>query len=446
MTSEVIISIKWRIQMNKKIIFLLLLSLISTIASASTTSLYDITNPALIMQYINTHSVIIYLFTFFIMGILLSFTPCVLPMVPILSGIIVGQKQTTSKKAFLLSLSYVFGMAITYALAGMAAGYLGSTIQTLMQKPIILIAFSMIFIAMGLSMIGIYDIKMPQAISNRLSVSNTKQNYLAVAFMGVLSTLIASPCVTAPLIGVLTFIGQSGKAALGGLILFIMALGMGLPLLLVGAGFGKFLPNSGLWMMKIKSVFGFMMFAIALYLLSRLLPTTLSVIVASLLIVAFVDTMFDFKYKTIIASAIGIAITATYFDLNRMPQHQANNANFTTIHTLGKLQEQLVDAKINHKPVFVEFFASWCSDCQAMDSVVFNNKSVIDLMKPYQRVKVDISDNSKEVQEIKRVYGIFGTPTMIFFKSNGYKQDKLTSVGFTNVAKLNQLLKQGLSD
>lgn len=430
--------------MNKKIIIFLMMALFSTIVSAKSTSLYNISNPDLIMQYINTHSVIIYLLTFFALGLLLSFTPCVLPMVPILSGIIVGQKSPNPTKAFLLSLAYVLGMAITYALAGMLAGYLGSTVQTLMQKPIIIVFFALIFISMALSMIGYYDIKMPEFISRNINLSSTKQSYLAVGLMGVLSTLIASPCVTAPLIGVLTFISQTGKAALGGMILFVMALGMGLPLLLVGSGFGKFLPKSGQWMITIKAVFGYMMFAIALYLLARILPSTLVLILSGILIAAMIMNLFNFKYKNLVAVTVAISSVVMFHNETIQP-NSLKTTNFIQVSSLDALKTQLAKSKKDHKPAFVEFYASWCSDCKAMDSAVFNQQSVQLALEPYSKIKVDISENSDQSKELKQAYKIYGTPTLLLFSKDGKKLDSLTSVGYTNAKKLKEMLTKGNS-
>jgi thioredoxin:protein disulfide reductase len=218
------------------------------------------------------------LLIFFGLGLLLSFTPCVLPMIPVLSGIIVGHDKISTQKAFGLSLSYVLSMAFTYALIGVTVALLGENLQITMQSPVMITLFSGVFVTLSLSMFGLFDLKLPVSWQAKLAQVTRQQSsghYLSAAIMGCLSTLVLSPCVTAPLVGALGYIAQTGNLILGGSALFVMGLGMGSPLLLIGTSAGKWLPKAGVWMNAVKSFFGMLLLAVAIYLLTRILPATL---------------------------------------------------------------------------------------------------------------------------------------------------------------------------
>ena len=426
-----------------------------SVAHASPLS-FDTVNPANVMAFIQGHSALVYLSTFFGIGILLAFTPCVLPMIPILSGIIIGQESLTTPKAFKLSLSYVLGMAITYAMAGMLASWMGSTLQTAMQTPTIIICFSFILVLMALSMFDLFEIRMPAAISFRLSAASRKgsgKNYLSVGLLGVVSTLVVSPCVTAPLIGILSYIGQQGEVAMGGLILFVMALGMGFPLLLVGAGYGKILPKTGIWMLKIKKLFGFIMLVIAIWMLSRILSEIMvnllwaAVLIGGSISMGSLQTQ-DKKagkifqtFGVLVIIAGGVIAYNTFASEYSVPVNlQSVTQPFTTVHSQSELNEKLKAAKLTDKPVFVEFYASWCSDCQAMDKGVFNQPDIQHLMAEFKTIRVDISENTDEVKRIKNTYAIYGIPTLLFFDSKGNKMVAMNSAGFVSKAKMLDLL------
>ena len=415
-------------------------------------------SPQGVMQFLQGHSMVVYLSAFFGLGILLAFTPCVLPMVPILSGVIVGQKQLSTAHAFKLSLSYVLGMALTYALAGMAAGLMGSTIQTLMQTPWVIISFSLVFAIMALSMFGLFEFRLPSHLSSRLSHYHQpgKRNYFSVALMGVISTLVVSPCVTAPLVGVLTYIGQQGEVLTGGLILFVMALGMGLPLLLVGTGYGSLLPKAGVWMVKIKQVFAFMMLAMAIWLLARILPETIIHLLSAALLIGVSISLGAFKTtaqkaaKLFKVIGLGVFIVSGVVTYNTVAAQlipsSAKSINkmssFIVVHSQAELNQQLSKAKALHKIAFVEFFAAWCSDCQAMDAHVFNQADIQKAMQGLVNIRVDISDNTPAVLAIKKHYGIYGVPTMMFFDEHGKRLAKLYSVGLIDKAKMQALLAE----
>ncbi|RMD70192.1 MAG: protein-disulfide reductase DsbD, partial [Gammaproteobacteria bacterium] len=235
-----------------------------------------------IARYLRSGSTWLILTSFFIFGLLLAFTPCVFPMIPILSSIIVGQgKDITTGRAFILSLVYVLAMAVTYTLAGVIAGYFGQNLQAAFQNPWVIGAFSLIFVLLALSMFGFYELQLPSSLQSRLSEISGRQKggtLIGVAIMGFLSALIVGPCVAPPLAGALIYIGQTGDAVLGGMALFALSLGMGAPLLIVGTSAGKLLPKAGPWMDAVKAVFGVLLLAVAIWLLERILPAPLTML------------------------------------------------------------------------------------------------------------------------------------------------------------------------
>lgn len=432
----------------KKLILSLLAAFMSYSAFASGLG----SNPADTMMFIQNHSPIFYLTIFFGLGVLLAFTPCVLPMVPILSSIITGQGAHTGSQAFKLSLGYVLGMAVTYAIAGMLAGWLGSTVQTLMQQPIIIGCFSLLFILMALWLLGIFEFRFP--VFARFTPKRSRQHgILSATLMGVLSTLVVSPCVTAPLIGILTYIAQSNHIFQGGLLLFVLALGMGLPLLLFGAGYGRFLPGSGSWMIRVKQVFAIMMFAMAVWLLSRVVPQfwidLLWIVV--LLLNAWVFGAFRQEQGLGGRLMQGIALLSimgagalTYQSFTSTPVIESVSPRipFVGVHTLKEVNAKLAEAKANNERVFIEFFAGWCSDCQAMEKHVFNQTEVIHAMQGSVNLRVDISEKTDEVAKIRQAFHIYGIPTMLFYDNQGQQLTHLNSVGQISKEKTLQLLAQ----
>lgn len=456
--------LKW-----KSVGLALLLSLWALAVNAQDAGILSVlgsSNPAAISQLIQSHHLFFYIGIFFVLGLFLAFTPCVLPMVPILSGIIVGQDDLSTNKAFRLSVAYVMGMAVTYAIAGMIAGMLGSSIQAMMQQSWVIVLFSLIFVLMALSMFGLFELRLPAQFNTQLSSmgqSSSKKTYINVFLMGVLSTLVVSPCVTAPLVGVLSYIGQTGQVMMGGLILFVMAIGMGIPLLLVGAGQGRFLPKTGAWMNEIKVFFGVLMLAMAIWMLSRALaPTVIQFMWAGLLIIASIalgalDTSIEQgrakKVKQGVMFFFLIAGSGMLFSLitatpaSKMTSPQAVVAPATTplfrkVATLDDLNRQLANAKARHQAAFIEFFATWCSDCQAMDKLVFSDPSVRRAMQPSLNLRVDISNDTFEVKKIKKAFQIYGTPTMVFYNDKGEAIEKLRSAGFVQKSKFIENIQQ----
>jgi thiol:disulfide interchange protein DsbD len=444
----------------KKVINLFSILILMSFAHSvwSYTAGFDSANPETVMHFIQANNALVYLSAFFGLGILLAFTPCVLPMVPILSGIIVGQNSLSPAKAFKLSLSYVIGMALTYALAGMLAGFMGSTLQTMMQRPSVIIGFSLIFVFMALSMFGYFELRLPASVHAKLTGvdhSNPKRSYLSVGLMGMLSTLVVSPCVTAPLIGVLSYIGQNGQVLMGGVILFVMALGMGIPLLIVGSGYGSLLPKTGPWMLKIKQFFGFVMLGIALWMVSRILDTVLVKVLWAVLLIGGsvclgslktpknkIGLLFQCAGVVVIISGGIILYNLAVVNSQQTTRSIATEAPFLEVSTLKEVQQQLEQAKRENKVVFVDFSANWCSDCQNMDSKVFNQPQITKAMSGLINIKVDISDNTAEVELIKKTFAIYGTPTLIFFDSMGNKINDMDAVGFVPQNKMLELLNK----
>lgn len=406
-------------------------------------------HPADLSLFIQSHHPLIYLAAFFGLGILLAFTPCVLPMVPILSGIITGQGAITGKRAWQISLAYVIGMSITYALAGMMAAYFGSTVQTLMQQPLILLSFSILFIGMALWLLDLFQLPLSMAIK---PIKMKRLGLCSAALMGGLSTLIVSPCVTAPLIGVLTYIAESGHVLQGGILLFTLAIGMGLPLLIVGAGYGKLLPKAGPWMVRVKHLFAIMMVAMAVTLLGRILPPNALILLwaAFLVFTAFVlrlkletSTLLERAFQGLAIFALMSAGALAYKGLRPPVSLQPVSAHtFVKANTLAEIHHQLALAKKHHQAVFIEFFASWCSDCQAMDHHVFNQPNVIVALQDTVNLRVSVGEKTDAVAAIKKAFRIYGIPTMAFYQPNGNRLSAMTSVGPVSQDEMLQLLMQ----
>ncbi|QRN03258.1 protein-disulfide reductase DsbD [Legionella sp. MW5194] len=417
-------------------------------------------NPAVIMHFIEHHNALIYLSAFFGLGLLLSFTPCVLPMIPILSGILVGRDSLSTRQAFKLSLSYVIGMAATYAAAGVMAGYLGSTLQTAMQQPVIILSFSALFVVMGLSMAGLFELRLPQALQQRFKSLNQrgKFGYTGAMLMGIASTLVVSPCVTAPLIGVLTYISQKGQPAQGGLILLVMAAGMGMPLLLLGSGYGSLLPKTGAWMLKIKKCFALLLFAMAIWMASRILPDSLiQLLWASLFVFGslFLGCLQSVAHKGAVwLKGLGVAsimaggmlahaaLMPLIAPATSQRQHTLKQTVFVAANSMAAIEKQLEHARSQHKPALLVFTASWCSACQALESRVLNQPSLRSSLNGVLNLKIDISQSNPTTDEIKQAFAIYGTPTLLFIDREGQVVDDLSAVGFINQQALSDRIHQ----
>lgn len=431
---------------------LLFVGLVQVASASNFLSLMSSSNPAELSALIQSHSIFYYWLIFFGIGIFLAFTPCVLPMVPILSGVIAKQGSQQTKRSALLAFYYVMGMAVSYAIAGMLAGYLGSSLQSMLQTPLVIIAFSLLMILMGLALLDMVQLKMPQALSKLMPQTQTKSSALGIFMMGAISTLVVSPCVTAPLIGILTFISQSGQVMLGGSVLFVMALGMGLPLILFAAGQGALLPKAGSWMVIIKILFAYMMFGISLWLSSRVLSTSVIQIAYIALVFAFIIHLASsINSTTKTALKGGICLSLTVFGTlmlwplvksQSVTPTKSAQVEFTQMTQPKPLKEALIAASSAHKPVFLEFHASWCEDCVAMENKVFNDPAVISALGRFERLQVDVSDNTPTVALLKKAYHVYGTPMLLFYDSKGQALTSLNAAGFVNRDAFLTLLKK----
>ncbi len=410
--------------------------------------------------------------SFFGIGLLLAFTPCVFPMIPILSGILIGQgKQLTTSHAFLLSLVYVLAMALTYTVAGVLAGLFGANLQAAFQNPWAISAFALIFIALSLSMFGFYELQMPSAIQSKLTkISNSRKggSFASVAIMGVLSALIVGPCVAAPLAGALIYIGSSGDAVLGGLALFAMSLGMGAPLLAVGASAGKLLPKAGAWMDGVKAVFGVMLLAVAVWMLERILPGTVSMLLWSLLFIfsavylgAF-DRVSDIGGWQRFRKACGIAffiygifvmlgavsgggdvtrpLHGTSLLVTKAPSN--HELTFKPIKSIADLQHEVSVASQNGTPVMLDFYADWCVSCKEMEKYTFADSAVRQALDNVVLLQADVTANDDVDQALLKHFNIYGPPSIIFYDAQGNERKSYRVVGFMKPNRFKQHLDQ----
>jgi thiol:disulfide interchange protein DsbD len=389
---------------------------------------------------------------FFLAGLVLAFTPCVLPMVPILSGIIAGQgKNVTTGRAFSLSLTYVLGMAFTYTIAGALCAAAGKQVQTVFQQTWILVLFAALFVALALSMFGVYTIQMPAAIQTRVAnVSNQQAagTFGGVALMGVLSALIVTTCVGPALVGALIVIGQTGQIARGAAALFAMSIGMGTPLLIVGASAGKLLPKAGAWMDTVKKLFGVMMLAVAAWMLARIIPERLALVlwaipalVCAWLLITEVRkrsaATYVVRFAGAAAAVYGLAlITGSALGgtdplapfASRMAHQQ--ELPFRTIKSVADLQKEITQAKSEGRTVLVDFSAKWCVSCKEMEKYTFTDASVKTALDRTVLLRADVTDNDAEDQALLKHMGIIGPPTIAFYGVNGEERANYRVVGF----------------
>jgi len=400
--------------------------------------------------------------SFFGFGLLLAFTPCVFPMIPILSSIIVGQgEQLTTRRAFTLSLIYVLAMAVTYTVAGVFAGLFGENIQAAFQNPWILGSFAGVFVLLSLSMFGFYDLQMPASLQSRLTeISNKQQGgtYTGVAIMGFLSALIVGPCVAAPLAGALIYIGQTGDAVLGGVALFALSMGMGAPLIAIGTSAGKLLPKAGAWMDAIKAVFGVMLLAVAIWMLERVIPGPVGLILWALLFMVSAVYMGAFDSMTsetrgwrrlwkglglvlflygvmlLIGAASGgsnmfqpiSGLTAATSSQPATAKHLA----FKRIKGMEGLNAALADAHAQGKPVMLDFYADWCVSCKEMETLTFSDPQVQAALSDMVLLQADVTDNDEKDKALYKHFGIIGPPAIIFYDTNGQEKRNYRVVGY----------------
>ncbi len=450
--------------------------ILKTITPATQTT--QVSEEDKIANTIKNSSFLIVLLTFFGFGLLLALTPCVFPMIPILSSIIVSQsdKNMNTKKAFFLSLVYVISMSLAYTIAGILAGLFGANIQTALQNPWIISTFSLIFVLLSFSMFGFYEIQMPNFIQSKLSKTsdNAKSSgVLGVAIMGFLSALIVGPCVAAPLAGALVYIGQSGDALLGGAALFVMSIGMGIPLLIIGAGAGKFMPKPGKWMDNIKAVFGVLMLAVAIWMLDRILPPQITMLlwmalllISSIYMRALEPQGKDASGWSKLLKGIGIivliysiflfigAMRGATNPLNPLEQTQVqilaqNQTKGAIAHKENKfkiiktLKELDLFIKNSDKPIMIDFYADWCVSCKELDKITFQDPRVKAQMSKFNLVRIDVTDNDLKDKELLKRFNLFGPPGIMFFK-NHKELKSLKTIGYKNANEFTKILEKVL--
>ena len=406
---------------------------------------------------------------FFGAGLLLALTPCVFPMIPILSGIIVGRgHQITKMHGFLLSLAYVLGMALTYAAVGVAAGLSGSLLSNALQTPAVLGSFAAVFVLLSLSMFGFYELQLPSALQSKLSGTSNRLHggHLSGVFvMGALSAIIVSPCVAAPMAGALLYIGQTHDALLGGVALFALAIGMGVPLLLVGASAGALLPKAGAWMEAIKNIFGVMMLGVAIWLVSSLLPLGVVMLLwAALLILSAVYLhAFDAlppnsvgwhklgKGIGIIVMLLGIALLIGALsgarDMLRplgalgggQAIAQTSHLQFERVKNLAELDARVAQA--SGKTVMLDFYADWCVSCKEMENFTFADPKVQAQLKNTVLLQIDLTANNADDQAFLKRYALYGPPAILFFDRNGKELTDFRVIGFQNPEKFSGSIK-----
>ncbi len=387
---------------------------------------------------------------FFLVGIGLAFTPCVFPMFPILSSLIAGQQNLSTKKAFSLSFVYVQGMAVTYAALGLVVASLGGQVQGYLQHPTVLISFSILFVLLAMSMFGWYEIKLPSGMMNKLTqVSNQQKggNYVGVFMMGVLSGLIASPCTTAPLSAALLYVAQSGDYLVGGLTLYVLSLGMGIPLLLLGTSGGKLLPKAGGWMEQVKTLFGFIMLVVPLILLERIVDIDIIWLMAGLLALATALYLHHWqsgqsqgKLKTALWFAAtllvvtGASLTKNYFWPSQasVAGASAQTHGFKQVANLTELKEEIVQASSEGRLVMVDLYADWCVACKEFEHYTFPDTAVQSEFAHFELIQVDLTESDAKTIELMEEYTVFGLPSILFFDTQGNELVEQRVTGFLN--------------
>ncbi len=410
---------------------------------------------------------------FFGAGLLLALTPCVFPMIPILSGIIVGRgHKITKMHAFILSLSYVLGMAITYAAAGIAAGLSGDLISNALQTPWVLGSFAAIFVVLSLSMFGFYDLQLPSSWQSRLSQTSNQLHggHLSGVFlMGALSAIIMGPCVAAPLAGALLYIGQTHDAVLGGVALFALAMGMGAPLLLIGTSAGVLLPKAGAWMEGVKRFFGVLLLGLAIWIIQPLLSASVQMLLWGILLVlsaSYLRVMESLPHNAkgihkfmkgigLLALLLGIAYLIGALSGARdmlRPLDSVCSAcraetpsgqTFTRIRDLNELDEKLTQAK--GKIVMLDFYADWCVSCKEMERFTFADAQVQQRLRNAVVLQADVTANSASDKELLKKFGLYGPPGILFFDANKQEMSDYRVVGYQDTEQfLNTLKRAGL--
>ena len=435
----------------------------------------DQANPMAIVDILIHESSFFVIFLFLIMGLLLALTPCIFPMIPILSSIIVSQQSEDEKpsafKGFMVSLVYVLSMAITYTIVGVISGMLGADIQGAMQNPWVLTGFAVMFFALAISLFGYYEIQLPSSWQSKInSISDNAQGsgILGTVIMGFLSAFIIGPCVAPPLAGAVIFISQTGDALLGGLALFAMSMGMGLPLLLVGAGAGKFMPRPGGWMTAVSQTFGVVMLGLSIFMLGKVISAETTMLLWSLLFMgtAFYMGVFNdsstrkgmtklLNLLAFIFLIYGALIFIGYLSgaksvLNPLEKFTSTKVLSTgTSKTIVKHEAKLgysiaklkAEVALSKKPVVVDFRKKSCASCDELERDTFPDEAVKKELERFTFITIDVTENTADDKALMNYYHIWGTPNIIFFDKEHNALPEKTLSGFLNAEKFTKHLK-----
>ena len=397
-------------------------------------------------------NMLLVLATFFGFGLLLSLTPCVFPMIPILSSIIVGASKNenmTASRGFFLSLVYVLSMSVAYTIAGIIAGVFGANLQAALQNPYVLVVFALIFVALAFSMFGYFEIKLPQSIQTKLNKTTDgkeKQGIAGIAIMGFLSALIVGPCVAPPLAGALVYIGQTGDALLGGMALFVLSLGMGVPLLLIGLGAGKFMPKPGGWMEGITRIFGIVMLGVAIWLLERVLSASVIMSLWALLLLGtaiYLKTLTNMITELIssVLFILGVVLLVGLISGATNPLKPLEkligsknivNTNELVFQKVKNIAELELAIKNSPKPIMLDFWASWCVACKELEEITFKDEEVIKKLQGFTLLKADVTINSDEDKALQKMFGVVGPPALIFWDKDKNEVKSSKIVGYKN--------------
>lgn len=412
------------------------------------------------------------------LGLLLAFTPCIFPMIPILSGVIVGQSNLSARKAFLLSLAYVLASASAYAIIGIFFGIFGQNLQAILQHPVAVGSFAGLFVLLALSMFGFYELQLPNSLQSRLSELSNRQrsgSLVGAAIMGFLSTLIVGPCVAPPLAGALTYIAQTKDAFLGGSALFSMGFAMGLPLLIVGTSAGHVLPRAGAWMDTTKAIFGIMMLGLAIWMLNRIVPLSVTMALTGTLLVASgihmgaLDKLdgeaggWQRFWKSIglillffgTMQFLGVAVGSKNmfqplegifaggkFAYAAPASTPSQKISVEKVKSLTELDQALIKAKENNQLTILDFYADWCTDCKRMEKNTLASAAVINELTGIQFLKADVTAQNENDLALQKKLGVVGPPTMLFFDKNNREIKSLRLVGYEAEAKFLERLQK----
>lgn len=410
---------------------------------------------------------------FLLFGLLLSFTPCVLPMVPILSSIIVGEGESTRTKSFLMALAYCLGMALVYTSLGVAAGLAGEGLSGALQKPWVLVMFSLLLFGLSLSMFDVYQLQVPASLQTRLSKTsgNLKGGrFVGVFLMGAISALIVGPCVAAPLAGTLVYISQTKDVVIGGLALFSMAMGMSVPLLLIGLSAGSLLPKAGVWMIGVKYVFGLLLIAVAIWMVNPVLPPQVTMVAwgaLGLLCAVFAGLFGPPAEKLTIGGKFIKAIGLLLFILGVMElvgaasggtdvlaplsglraatgtvSGETEHLAFRRVQSIQELEKELQASA--GKPVMLDFYADWCVSCKEMEKFTFSDAGVRQGLSGVTLLQVDVTANTEDDKALMKRFDLFGPPGIIFFDRSGIEQVDNRIVGFVEAEKFLEHLERVL--